>query len=153
MRQFYRSTVGKKVVMAVTGLIGIGFVIVHVAGNLLAFAGRDKLNTYTAFLHGPGAEVLWVVRVVLIVAVVLHVTAAAQLTRRARAARPVKYHEREPQVSTLPSRTMRWGGVLLLAFIVFHLLHFTTQQIDPPHWGHPRDSSGRYDLYGTQAPR
>lgn len=135
--------------MAVTGLIGIGFVILHVAGNLMAFAGREKLNAYTAFLHGAGAELLWVVRAVLVASVVLHVTAATQLTLRARAARPVKYHEREPQVSTFASRSLRWGGALLLVFIAFHLLHFTTQQIDPAHWGRRSDPSGKFDLYGN----
>lgn len=135
--------------MAVTGLIGIGYVILHVAGNLQAFAGRDKINAYSALLHGPGAELLWLMRAVLIVAVVLHVLVAFQLTRLARASRPVSYHDREPQVSTLASRTMRWGGVLLLAFIIFHLLHFTTRQVDPAGWAHRADASGRYDIYGN----
>ncbi len=115
--RFYDSTVGKKVIMAVTGLIGVGFVILHVAGNLQVFAGREKINAYSALLHGPGAELLWLVRIILIVAVALHVIMAVQLTQRARAARPVGYHEREPQVSTISSRTMRWGGALLLVFI------------------------------------
>ena len=135
--------------MAVTGLIGIGFVILHVAGNLQAFQGRDKLNGYSALLHGSGAEALWVLRVVLIVAVVLHVLAAVQLTRRARAARPVGYHDREPQISTIASRTMRWGGALILVFIVFHLLHFTTRQVDPAGWAQRMDAKGRYDIYGN----
>ena len=147
--RFYRSTVGQKVIMAVTGLIGVGFVILHVAGNLQAFGGREKINAYSALLHGPGAEVLWMLRAVLIVAVVLHVTVAVQLTRRARTARPVGYRDRDPQVSTLASRTMRWGGALLLVFIVFHLLHFTTRQIDPGNWAHRMDASGRYDIYGN----
>jgi len=80
---------------------------------------------------------------------VLHVTAATQLMQRARAARPIGYHERDPQVSTLASRTMRWGGALLLIFIVLHLLHFTTRQIDPGSWAHRLDASGRYDIYGN----
>src|SRR3954471_12838839 len=96
MRDFYRSTVGKKIIMAVTGLIGVGFVILHVAGNLQAFSGREKINAYSALLHGPGAELLWIMRIVLLVAVALHVVMAVQLTRRARAARPVGYHNREP---------------------------------------------------------
>jgi succinate dehydrogenase / fumarate reductase cytochrome b subunit len=149
MLRFYRSTVGKKIIMAVTGLIGVGYVVLHVAGNLQAFAGREKINSYSALLHGPGLELLWIVRVVLIAAVVLHVVMAFQLTRLARAARPVGYHDRAPQVSTMASRTMRWGGVVLLAFIVFHLLHFTTRQVDPGHWAHRTDRSGRYDIYGN----
>jgi succinate dehydrogenase / fumarate reductase cytochrome b subunit len=149
MRRFYHSTVGKKIIMGVTGLIGIGFVILHVAGNLQAFEGPEKLNAYSALLHGPAAELLWTARVVLLVAVVLHVLMAYQLTQRARAARPAGYHEREAQVSTFASRTMRWGGVLLLAFIIFHLLHFTGRQIDPAHWADRRDAAGHYDIYGN----
>ena len=147
--QFYRSTIGKKIIMAVTGLIGIGFVIGHMAGNLQAFVGRDKLNAYGALLHGPLAELLWLVRLVLIAAVVLHVLMAYQLTVRARAARPVAYEQRAPQVSTWASRTMRWGGVLLLLFIVLHILHFTTQQVDPAAWRDRLDAAGRKDVYGN----
>ena len=80
MLRFYRSTIGKKVIMAVTGVIGVGYVILHMAGNLQAFAGREKINSYSALLHGPGLELLWLVRVVLIGAVVLHVVTAFQLT-------------------------------------------------------------------------
>lgn len=149
MLNFYRSTVGKKVIMAVTGLIGVGYVILHMAGNLQAFAGREKINAYSALLHGPGVELLWLVRVVLIVAVVLHVVTAYQLTQLSRRARPVGYEKRDPQVSTISSRTMRWGGVLLLAFIIFHLLHLTTRQVDPAGWAHRMDASGRYDIYGN----
>src|SRR3954468_6188194 len=113
--------------MAVTGLIGIGFVILHMAGNLQVFVGQDKINSYGAMLHGPLAELTWLLRAVLIVAVVLHVLMAYQLTARARAGRPVEYNKRDPQVATISSRTMRWGGILLLVFIVVHILHFTTQ--------------------------
>ena len=123
---FYRSTIGKKVVMGVTGLIGVVFVLGHMIGNLQVFQGAAKINAYGAFLHGPAAELLWVVRVVLIAAVVLHVVAAVQLTRQKQLARPVAYTRRDPQVSTLASRTIRWGGALLLIFIPLHILHFTT---------------------------
>lgn len=149
MLRFYRSTVGKKVIMAVTGLIWVGFVILHVAGNLQAFAGREKINAYSALLHGPGAELLLLMRVVLVVALVLHVLMAFQLTRMAGVARPVGYKQRDPQVSTWASRTMRWGGALLLAFIVFHILHFTTRQADPAGWAQRYDAAGRYDIYGN----
>jgi succinate dehydrogenase / fumarate reductase cytochrome b subunit len=147
--QFYRSTIGKKIIMAVTGLIGVGFVIGHMAGNLQAFIGRDKLNAYGALLHGPLAELLWIVRAVLIVAVVLHVLMAWQLTMRARGARPVGYKQRTPQVSTWASRTMRCGGVLLLVFIVLHILHFTTGQVDPARAYARLDGAGRRDVYGN----
>src|SRR4051812_27209803 len=135
--------------MAVTGLIGIGFVIVHMAGNLQVFVGAEKINAYGALLHGPLAELTWLLRIVLIVAVVLHVLMAWQLTQRAAAARPVGYHVRQPQVSTLASRTMRWGGVLLLLFIFLHILHFTTRTIDPARWAGHIDATGRVDVYGN----
>ena len=128
---FWRSTIGKKVVMGVTGLIGLGFVIGHMAGNLQAFSGEAKIDAYGALLHGPLHEVLLIARVVLIAAVLLHITAAYQLTMISRAARPVDYANRKPQVSTLASKTLRWGGVLLLVFIVFHILHFTIGTVHP----------------------
>ena len=116
--------------MAVTGVIGIGFLILHVLGNLLVFRGPDAINSYSHFLHSTG-ELLWLARIVLIVSVVLHVIAAVQLTLQNRAARPIAYARREPQVSTLAARTMRWGGALLFIFIVLHILHFTTGTIRP----------------------
>jgi succinate dehydrogenase / fumarate reductase cytochrome b subunit len=147
--QFYRSTIGKKIIMAGTGLIGIAFVIGHMAGNLQAFIGSDKLNAYGALLHGPLGELLWIVRVTLIVAVVLHVLMAYQLTVRAHAARPIGYRLRQPQVSTWASRTMRWGGVLLLVFIVLHILHFTTGQVDPARAYGTVDAAGHRDVYAN----
>jgi succinate dehydrogenase / fumarate reductase cytochrome b subunit len=128
--RFYRSSVGKKVAMAVTGVIGIGFLIIHVLGNLLVFRGPDAINSYSRFLHSTG-ELLWFARAVLIVAVILHVIAAYQLTMQNRAARPIGYARREPQVATLASRTMRWGGALLFFFIILHILHFTTGTLRP----------------------
>ncbi|HEV7837484.1 MAG TPA: succinate dehydrogenase cytochrome b subunit [Gemmatimonadaceae bacterium] len=130
LRGFYASMVGKKAVMGVTGLIGIGFVIIHSLGNLLVFRGPEAINSYSRFLKNTG-ELLWALRAVLVVAVILHVIAAVQLTRQSRAARPVGYVKRESQVATVSSRTMRWGGALLLVFIVVHILHFTTGTIRP----------------------
>lgn len=135
---FWRSTIGKKVVMAVTGAIGIAFVIVHMAGNLLVFRGAEAINAYSHFLRSTG-ELLWLVRIVLITAVILHVVAAYQLTRLSHAARPHDYARREPQVSTLASRLMRWGGALLLVFIVLHILHFTTGTLHPGYTYVPGD--------------
>lgn len=145
----YRSTVGKKIIMAITGLIWVGFVILHAAGNLQAFVGREKLNVYSAFLHGPAAELLWLLRAILLVVLVLHIMMAWQLTRMAGAARPTDYRTRAPQVSTVASRTMRWGGLLVLVFVVFHILHFTTRTVDPGDWAHRVDAAGRYDIYGN----
>jgi succinate dehydrogenase / fumarate reductase cytochrome b subunit len=130
LRGFYGSMVGKKVVMGVTGLIGIGFVILHSLGNLLVFRGPAAINSYSHFLKSTG-ELLWALRIVLVVAVILHVIAAVQLTLQSRAARPIAYTKQERQVATVASGTMRWGGALLLVFIVLHILHFTTGTIRP----------------------
>ena len=131
MLRFYRSTVGKKILMAVSGIIGIAFLILHMLGNLQIFQGAAKINGYAAILHGPLAEVVLAQRVVLVVALAVHVLMAWQLTMRARAARPAEYAQRKSQVATLASRTMRVGGVLLLVFIPVHILHFTTGDIRP----------------------
>lgn len=125
MLALWRTSVGKKAVMAVTGIILVAYLVTHVVANLLVFQGPDKINTYSRFLHGTGAA-LWLARLVLLAAAVLHIVAAVQLTARRRAARPVGYAGgREAQVSTLASRTIRWGGGLILVFLVYHILHFT----------------------------
>ena len=125
MLALWRTSVGKKAVMAVTGIILVAYLVTHVVANLLVFQGPDKINTYSRFLHGTGAA-LWLARLVLLAAAVLHIVAAVQLTARRQAARPVGYAGgREAQVSTLASRTIRWGGGLILVFLVYHILHFT----------------------------
>jgi succinate dehydrogenase / fumarate reductase cytochrome b subunit len=125
------SSVGKKVVMAVTGLIMVAYLITHVLANLLVFQGPAGINAYSAFLHGTGGA-LWAARLVLLAALVLHVVAAVQLTGRRFRARPAGYAGgREPQVSTWASRTIRWGGVLILVFLVYHILHFTIGSAHP----------------------
>ena len=135
--------------MAVSGLIWVGFVILHMAGNLQAFLGAEKLNDYAAMLHGPLEEVVWLQRVVLFVALVLHVLMAWQLTLRAAAARPVEYQMRTPQVSTRSSRLMRWGGVAILVFIILHIMHFTTRTIGPSAFAAAVDAKGHFDLYNA----
>jgi succinate dehydrogenase / fumarate reductase cytochrome b subunit len=128
--RFWSSSIGKKAVMAVTGLIMVGFLIAHMLGNLQVFAGSLAINGYAAALRDLG-PLLWIARAGLVVALVLHVIAAYQLTRRKQTARPVGYADEAPQVSTFAARTIRWGGVLLLVFIVLHLLHFTFGTIHP----------------------
>ena len=128
---FWHTMIGKKVVMAVTGIVFIGFVIGHVFGNLKIFEGPDQINAYSRFLREVGmpelgyGQLLWLVRIVLLVSVTLHITAAVQLTRMSRAARPIGYAAKRDIETSWAARTMRWGGVLLVAFIVFHLLHLT----------------------------
>jgi succinate dehydrogenase / fumarate reductase cytochrome b subunit len=130
LARFWKSTVGKKVVMAITGLIMVGFLIGHMAGNLQVFVSAARLNAYAAFLHSLG-EVLWMIRGVLVLALVLHIVAAVQLILIDRAARPVAYAKHERPASTFASRTMRWGGLALAIFIVLHLMHFTTGTLRP----------------------
>lgn len=130
-RTIYTSSIGKKLIMAVTGFIYVAFVIAHMAGNLKVFLGQEVLNQYAGFLRTVGEPLfpptflLWIVRIVLIVAIVLHVLMAYQLTRDDWAARPVKYNTKHVVQATFASMTMRWGGIALLLFIIFHLLHFT----------------------------
>jgi succinate dehydrogenase / fumarate reductase cytochrome b subunit len=159
-----RSAVGKKAVMAVTGFILFGFVLVHLIGNLKLYEGREVLNAYAGFLRRvgepalPATTLLWMLRGVLIAAVALHLWAAWRLARQGNAARPVAYAA-PPRFHAHPAsradragraagaytayaaRTMRWGGVIVLLFVVYHLLHFT--------WGvvHPHFVAG--DVYGN----
>ena len=129
---FLASTIGKKIVMAATGALLFGFVVAHMSGNLLLYVGPEAMNAYSEFLHeflhGGG---LWIARAVLLGAVVLHVWAATSLTLLDRAARPVGYRQWEAQRSTYASRSMRWSGVFLVAFIVFHLLDLTVGAANP----------------------
>jgi succinate dehydrogenase / fumarate reductase cytochrome b subunit len=127
---FFATTVGQKIVMAVTGVVLAAFVVGHVAGNLQIFAGATAINRYSALLHAS-AELLWAVRLVLLAALVLHVRAALSLYARKGEARPVPYAKTAHRASTLASRTMIWSGYALAAFIVYHLLHFTTGNAHP----------------------
>jgi succinate dehydrogenase cytochrome b subunit len=127
---FWQSTNGKKVVMAVTGCILFLFIIGHLLGNLLVFAGPARYNAYAAFLHFDDT-LLWLVRSVMIVAVVLHITATVQLALRNKKARPVGYSRKEAINSSFASRTMYWSGPIVLAFVIFHLLEFTAGYIHP----------------------
>jgi succinate dehydrogenase / fumarate reductase, cytochrome b subunit len=127
---FWQSTNGKKVVMAVTGAVMFAFIIGHVAGNLQIFEGPEKLNAYGNFLHSIG-ELLWPVRIVLLLCVGLHITATVQLALRNKAARPEGYSRKKAINSSYASRTMYWSGPIVLAFIIFHLLHLTAGYIDP----------------------
>ncbi len=137
MLGFYRTTVGKKVVMAVTGLIWVGYVIVHMFGNLKLFEGPETINAWGVFLREVGGpvfrhgSVLWGFRLVLITALVLHVLAAFQISKLDLDSRPVSYSVRRDVQASFASRTMRWGGVAILLFIIYHLLHMTTGTVHP----------------------
>lgn len=128
----WNSTVGKKYVMAVSGFILWGYVVLHLWGNLRIYVSPQALNNWGVFLRVFGApafeyeQVLWIVRAILAVALVLHVLSAFQLWRRDVAARPVGYAEKKNLESTYASRTMRWGGIIILLFIIYHVLDLTT---------------------------
>ena len=133
----YRTSIGKKVVMAVTGVILFGFMVAHTVGNLKVYQGEEKLDTYAEFLRDVGGpifareQMLWILRIVLLLSVVLHIVAAYQLTRQSHASRPVQYVRRRDVQASYASRTMRWGGVIILLFVIYHLLHFTTGTLLP----------------------
>jgi len=127
----WNSVVGKKVVMAATGAVLVLFVIGHMIGNFKIFSGPEEINAYSRFLREVGwpefgyGQLLWIVRSVLFVSVILHITAAVQLTRMNWQARPVGYESRKNVETSWGALTMRWGGLLLAVFVVFHLFHFT----------------------------
>jgi succinate dehydrogenase / fumarate reductase cytochrome b subunit len=127
---FWQSTNGKKVVMAVTGVMMFGFVVGHMLGNLQMYEAPEHINAYGHFLHSIG-ELLWLERGVMLLAIALHITATIQLALRSKAARPIGYSRRQAINSSYASRTMYWSGPIVLAFIIFHLLQFTAGYIHP----------------------
>ena len=139
--EFFSSTLGKKFLVAVTGVLLFGFVLMHMLGNLKAFAGIDpdsglqKLDAYAHFLRVMGApffghgQALWAARIGLILIFVLHVVSIVQLKLRNSAARPVGYRAQQFGTATYAARSMFWGGLLILVFVVYHILHFTTGQL------------------------
>ncbi|WP_414169039.1 succinate dehydrogenase cytochrome b subunit [Streptoverticillium reticulum] len=142
----WRSTVGKKAVMAVTGLIMLAYLVAHMMGNLKVFFGAGEFNHYGQWIRTIGEPFLhhewflWIARVGLTVSVVLHGTAAYQLSRRDLAARPAKYVRKRARAS-YATRTMRWGGVILGLFIVWHILDLTTLTVNPnAQEGHPYEN-------------
>lgn len=136
---FYASAIGKKAVMAASGLILVGFVFIHMIGNLKLYLGPEHMNEYGHFLRNVGAPavpeggLLWLARVILLTAVVLHIHAAWSVTRMSRASRPVDYRDRRFVKASYASRTMRWGGVIILLFVIYHILHFTVGTRVAPH--------------------
>jgi succinate dehydrogenase / fumarate reductase cytochrome b subunit len=131
-----RSTIALKLLMAVSGVIFIGFVLLHMYGNLKAFSGHDAYNTYAEHLRIigepmlPREGLLWIIRLVLIASLLVHVYSAVTLWLRSARARTVKYAVKKSTGATFASRMMRWGGVTLLVFLIWHLLNFTVGKIN-----------------------
>ena len=133
----YRSAVAKKAVMAVSGIVLFGFILGHMLGNLKLYQGPEKINAYAEWLCQvgtpalPDSGLLWIARIVLLVAVFLHVLSATQLTLLNRKARPQAYKKRASIQATYAARTMRWGGVLIGLYVLYHLAHLTWGSAHP----------------------
>ena len=131
-----RSTIALKLIMAASGIVFVLFVLVHMYGNLKAFSGHDAYNEYAEHIRTIGTPILprtgalWVLRVVLIASLVAHVVSAVVLWRRASSARPVRYEVKRNLASSLSSRTMRWGGLTILLFLIWHLINFTIGKVN-----------------------
>jgi succinate dehydrogenase / fumarate reductase cytochrome b subunit len=146
--KFWQTTNGKKAVMAVSGVILAAFVFGHLAGNLQIFLGPDAFNGYAAFLrHIP--ELLWPVRIILLVMVALHIWSSLQLAVQKSEARPTGYVKKVPAGSSYASRTMYWSGPIIAAFIVYHLMQFTFGVGGTPY--HPLDAYGNV-IQGFRVP-
>jgi succinate dehydrogenase / fumarate reductase cytochrome b subunit len=152
-RNLFCSSLGKKYLMAATGLLLILFVIGHMAGNLQIFLGPEAINRYGHFLQS-NVEILWPVRIALLGAVLVHIWSATALTLENRAARPLAYQQWEPTAASYASRTMMVSGVIVAAFIVYHLLHYTAmvQAVNLTHKNFNAkpeffDAEGRHDIY------
>ena len=135
---FYRSAVGKKYVMAITGILLMGYVFAHMVGNLKLYLGPEEMNKYGEFLRVlaypifPHSGALWIMRIGLLVAFVLHIHAAWALTRMNKRARPMSYQSRRDYVvADFAARTMRWTGIIVLLFVVFHLMDLTWGNANP----------------------
>lgn len=137
VESLWSSTIGKKAVMAVTGLVMVLFLFAHMLGNLKIFFGPHDFNGYAHWLRTIGEPVLhnawflWVQRFVLVVAVVLHGTSAAQLSRRDRAARPARYRHHQRWQASFATSTMRWGGIIIALFVGWHILDLTVGVLNP----------------------
>ncbi|MGW6007676.1 succinate dehydrogenase [Streptomyces sp. NPDC055210] len=153
-RTIWDSSVGKKTVMAVSGLIMLGYLAVHMLGNLKIFFGEGEFDHYAHWLRTLGEPflhyewALWIVRVVLVVAVVAHAVSAYQLSRRDIGARPTKYVHKKRRAS-YATRTMRWGGIILGLFIVWHILDLTTGTVHANGFQHGHPYQNVIDTFST----
>lgn len=125
-----RSSIGEKTLMAVTGVFLLLFVFVHMLGNLQIFLGPEYLNAYAAQLQSLG-PLLWLARIFLLLTMIVHIWAAARVVHRSRNARPVKYVMQRDMATNFAAKTMLVSGLLILVFVVYHILNFTTGDIDP----------------------
>lgn len=138
-------SVGKKYLMAGSGIVLVLFIIGHMLGNLQIYIGQDQINTYAAKLQGLGAF-LWAIRGFMLLMLVVHVWFAIQLSLENNAARPIKYYRKDYVEAPLSSRSMIWTGIGVFLFVVYHLMHFTFI-VTNPEYANLHDSLGRHDVY------
>lgn len=143
---FYRSSIGKKIIVALTGLVLLGFIIGHLLGNLQIFLGPDWINSYAEHLRALG-PLLWLIRAFLLVSVILHIYFTISLALDNRRARPQRYAEKDYTKATFASRYMWLSGLVVLAFIIYHLAHFTLVVADPRLAALKPDALGRHDVF------
>jgi len=143
---FYRSSIGKKMIVAVTGVILLLFVVGHLLGNLQIFLGPDWINGYSQHLRDLG-PLLWAIRIFLLAAVTIHIYATIQLAIENRRARPEPYIDKEHVKATFASRHMVMSGLIVLAFIIYHIAHFTVRVTDPRFALLKADPLNHYDVY------
>ena len=141
-----QTSIGTKLVMAVTGLLLLGFVVGHLAGNLLVFGGRVAMNDYAEFLKSQGA-LIWVARGGLLAMFVLHMVSGIALARKNREARPERYVHEATVQANYASLTMIRTGLVVLLYVAYHLLHFTFGVTNPEHFA-LADAAGRHDVFG-----
>ncbi len=143
-----QSTVGRKILMAVTGLLLVGFITMHLLGNLSVFAGPDGINAYAEHLHSLG-PLVWVFRLIMLVLFVVHITLGIQLSLENRTATPTNYAIKNRLKTTFSSESMLYTGLILLAFLIYHLLHFTVQITNPELSANhlPLDAAMRPDVF------
>lgn len=139
----FRSTVGLKIAMAVTGLLLLLFVLQHLVGNVKVFAGQDAFNSYAEFMQSLGL-IKWGARFGLLAVLAVHVAAAIKLRGRNAAARPNRYAVSKPHASTWYGRTMMVSGLLVLAYLTYHIAHFTGEVVN---YQPLVDAAGRRDIY------
>ena len=152
---FYQSSIGKKWIVALTGVVLVLFVIGHMLGNLQIFLGQETINVYAEKLQNLG-DLLWVIRAVLLVVIVTHIVTTVRLAIQSAAARPQKYAVKKNVAASTAAKTMLLSGLVLISFIIFHILHFTAQTVDPGFKA-LHDAAGRHDVYtmmimGFQSP-
>ncbi len=143
---FWRSSIGGKVTMAITGLLLFGFVVAHLLGNLKLLAGRDSINEYAKMLSDLG-PVLWIARIGLLAVFALHVITGLRIARQNRAARPVAYTKQATIQASFASRSMVFSGLSLLVFVAYHLLHFTFGVTNPDHFAKKAAGAQGHDVH------